>query len=218
MRIPSSIFGLIAQLTGCNGCSGCESYNAKETPRTKVLPVPDQKISVCTQYHFEEPEERCRRMGNTDMESCHTVMIPKSDAICSDPQNSLEAAQRALDLKLLECGKSLRAFREEENARTIKFCADIDWERKGRFVTTGGNGIPEKTEPLIHREGEEICGEGSSLEVAGLRWEASAIEFVQGRLHYRYSNTALQKVAEETVKAESERLRALSDSKAWRFL
>lgn len=159
-----------------------------------------KKISVCTEYSYQATVERCRRMGNTDMYNCHEVPVPKDDTVCSDPAVTLEAAQQSLNLKLLQLGKLHQAFREKENAQTVKVCSDVAWERKGRLVTTGGKDIPEKTLPLIHREKKGICEEAESLEEASNKWEQEAVQYAKSYPHREYRDPRFQKIADDARK------------------
>lgn len=216
MRIIPAVFGLASQIFGCEGGNAeaeprikesapqhtLERADAwwKEKPSPKVVPAAAPKISACTKYQFEETHEVCRRGGNTDMVSCRDVTEKKSGAVCSDPQNNLEAAQQALNLKLLERGKLFKAFQEEAGARTVKFCADIDWDRTGRGITTIDRKFNSETIPLIHHEREKICGEGAGLDAAQTQWEQNAIQFAKEHTNYRYRNATLQKIVEDLLK------------------
>lgn len=213
MRIPSSIFSLVLQLIGCNACDTKRAApRAGERADPKISPDRDPKISLCTEYRFEETTEVPQRMGNTDFVTTRSVTRHESGAVCTDPKNNFEAAEQALNLKILELGKSRRAFREEAGARTVKFCADVGWERTGRNVPAADKRFNSEVIPLIYREKKEICGEGSGLEAAQARWQAAAIEFVHRHLHYRYRNAGFQGVADE-VKKKLEWLEKIPDPK-----
>lgn len=176
-----------------------------------------QKISVCTEYSYQATVERCRRMGNTDMYNCLEVPVPKTDTVCSDPAATLEAARQSLNLKLLELGKLHQAFREEENVRTIKVCADVAWERRGRPVTTGGKEIPEETLSLIHREKKKICTEAKNLEEAQKKWEEESAQFVKSYPHREYRDPHFQKIAQEAGKS-LDWSKVITESKLGKFM